>query len=97
MSAAVGMADEMITNDQHGFDSFKETLREDLKHVLIRQAAHFHSFTSSLSRSLSSGICSRLLWIAPRIFSSRAVLNASLSCVANRSNSSYAAWCVGSS
>ncbi len=36
VSAAVGMADEVITNDQHGRDSFKETLREDLEHVFLR-------------------------------------------------------------
>src|SRR5437868_1413525 len=61
MSAAVGMADEVIANDHHGFDSFKETLGKDLKHVSIREAAHFHSFTSSFNRSFNSGICSRLL------------------------------------
>jgi hypothetical protein len=33
MGAAVGMADEVIANDHHGFDSFKETLGKDLKHV----------------------------------------------------------------
>jgi len=61
MGAAVGMADEVIANDHHGFDSFKETLGKDLKHVSIRKAAHFHSFTSSFNRSFNSGCCSRLL------------------------------------
>ena len=37
MSAAVGMADEVIANDHHGFDSFKETLGEDVEHVSIRE------------------------------------------------------------
>jgi hypothetical protein len=55
------MADEVIANDHHGFDSFKETLGKDLEHVSIREAAHFHSFTSSFNRSFNSGICSRLL------------------------------------
>ena len=61
MGAAVGMADEVIANDHHGFDSFKETLGKDLEHVSIWEAAHFHSFTSSFNRSFNSGICSRLL------------------------------------
>ena len=61
MRAAVGMTDEVITYDHHGFDSFKETLGEDLEHILIRQTAHFHSLTSSFSRSFSSGCCSKLL------------------------------------
>lgn len=61
MGAAVWMADEVIANDHHRFDSFKETLGKDLKHVSIREAAHFHSFTSSFNRSFNSGICSRLL------------------------------------
>jgi hypothetical protein len=61
MRAAVGMADEVIANDHHGLDSFKETLGKDLEHVSIRKAAHFHSFTSSFNRSFSSGCCSKLL------------------------------------
>src|SRR6185436_2815248 len=61
MGASVWMADEVVTNDHHGFDSFKETLGKDLEHVSIRKAVHFHSFTSSFSRSFNSGNCSRLL------------------------------------
>jgi hypothetical protein len=60
MGAAVGMTDQVIANDHHGFDSFKETLGKDLKHVSIRKATHFHSFTSSFKRSFNSGCCSRL-------------------------------------
>jgi hypothetical protein len=54
------MTDQVIANDHHGFHSFKETLGEDLKHVSIRKAVHFHSFTSSFKRSFNSGCCSRL-------------------------------------
>ena len=61
MGAAVGMADEVIANDHHRFDSFKETLGKDLEHVSIGKASHFHSFTSSFKRSFNSGCCSRLL------------------------------------
>ncbi len=62
MGAAVGMADEVITNDHHRFDSFKETLGKDVEHVSVREAVtHFHSFTSSFKRSFNSGCCSRLL------------------------------------
>jgi len=61
MGTAGGMADEVIANDHHRFDSFKETLGKDLEHVSIWDAAHFHSFTSSFNRSFNSGICSRLL------------------------------------
>jgi hypothetical protein len=35
MRAAVGVADEMIADEHHGFDSFKETLGEDLKHIFF--------------------------------------------------------------
>jgi hypothetical protein len=61
MGAAIGMADEVIPNDHHGFDSFKETLGKDLEHVFLRETAHFHSLTSAFNRSFSSGCCSRLL------------------------------------
>ena len=61
MGAAIGMADQVIANNHHRFDSFKETLGKDLEHVSIREAAHFHSFTSSFNRSFNSGCCSRLL------------------------------------
>jgi len=62
MGAAVRMADEVIANDHHGFDSFKETLGKNVEHVSIREAVtHFHSFTSSFNRSFSSGCCSKLL------------------------------------
>src|SRR5215208_5557248 len=60
MGAAVRMPDQVIADNHHRFDSFEETLREDLKHVLVRETAHFHSFTSSFNRSFNSGICSRL-------------------------------------
>jgi hypothetical protein len=29
------VADEMIADEHHGFDSFKETLRKDLEHVFF--------------------------------------------------------------
>src|SRR5688572_10943429 len=61
MRAPVGMADEVIADNHHGFDSFEETLGKDLKHISIRETAHFHSFTSSFNRSFSSGCCSKLL------------------------------------
>ena len=62
MRAAVRMTDEVIANDHHGFDSFKETLGKDVEHVSIGEAVtHFHSFTSSFKRSFNSGCCSRLL------------------------------------
>ena len=72
MRATVRMADQVIADDHHRFDSFEETLREDLKHVLVGETAHFHSLTRAFRRSFSSGICSRLFWIAPTIFSRRA-------------------------
>ena len=87
MGATVRMADEVIPNDHHRFDSFKETLGKDLEHVSVWEAAHFHSFTSSFNRSFNSGICSRLLWIAPRILSALADLRASLSFLTSRSYS----------
>ena len=87
MCAAVGMADQVVANDHHGFDSFKETLREDLEHVLFGNAAHGHSFTSAFNRSFNSGICARLFSMAPMIFSRRACLSASLSFFASRSYS----------
>jgi hypothetical protein len=49
------VADEVITDDHHGFHSFEETLREDLEHVLVRKTAHFHSCTSAFNRSFNSG------------------------------------------
>jgi hypothetical protein len=56
------MANEVIANDHHGFDSFKETLRKDVEHISIWEAVtHFHSFTRSFKRSFNSGCCSRLL------------------------------------
>lgn len=59
--ATVRMADEVVANDHHRFDSFEETLGKDVEHVSVWEAvAHFHSFTSSFKRSFSSGICSRL-------------------------------------
>ncbi len=85
VGAAIGMSDEVITDDHHGFDSFEETLREDLEHVLGTLFRHFHSFTRALMRSLSSGICSRLFSIAPMILSMRAARVASRSLVARRS------------
>jgi hypothetical protein len=36
VSAAVGMADEVIADDHHRFDSFEEALRKDLEHILFR-------------------------------------------------------------
>jgi len=61
MRAAVGMANEVIANNHHGFDSFKETLGKDIEHISIWEAVtHFHSFTSSFKRSFNSGCCSRL-------------------------------------
>ena len=60
MGAAVGMADKVIANNHHGLDSFKETLGENIEHVSVWEAAHFHSFTSSFKRSFNSGCCSRL-------------------------------------
>jgi len=60
VGATVGVADEVITHDHHGFDSFEETLREDLKHVFVRETAHGHSFTRAFSRSFNSGIWSTL-------------------------------------
>ena len=85
VSAAVRMADEVIANDHHRFDSFEETLREDLKHVFLGKTAHFHSFTSAFNRSFSSGIWVRLFSRAPMIFSRRAGFRASLSCCTRRS------------
>src|SRR5262249_30597313 len=92
--AAVRMPDKVVANDHHGFDSFKETLGEDLEHVLFGDAAHGHSFTSALSRSFNSGICSRLFSMAPRIFSRRAWRSASLSFLASRSYTPYALPCL---
>src|SRR5688572_28066672 len=97
MGAAVGVADQVVANDHHGFDSFKETLREDLEHVLFGDAAHGHSLTRAFNRAFNSGICSRLFSIAPMIFSRRACFSASLSCFASRSYSTYASRCLGSS
>ena len=85
--ATIRVADQVIADDHHRLDSFEETLREDLKHVLVWQAAHFHSLMSALSRSFNSGICSRLFSIAPTIFSMRADRNASLSSLTRRSYS----------
>jgi hypothetical protein len=50
------MPDEVIANDHHGLDSFKETLGKDLKHVFLGETAHFHSFTRAFSLSFNSGI-----------------------------------------
>jgi hypothetical protein len=47
MSTTVWVADQVVADDHHGFDSFEETLREDLEHIFFREAAHFHSFTSA--------------------------------------------------
>ena len=74
----VRMAHQVIANEHHRFDSFEETLREDLEHVLWGRLLTSHSLISSTSRSFNSG-GDWLLRIAPRMFSRRAVRCASLS------------------